>query len=87
MSTTPISKSQARAMRLLGLTAVDSYDAAATVLESARAYPGYERDGVPVGYTWRTAAKLTDAQLLQALGVEREEIPHLSAIQIAEGGY
>jgi len=87
MAITPISKSQQRAMRLLGLTAVESYDAAATALENARAYPGYERDGVPVGYTWRTAAKLTDAQLLKALGVRREENLHLSAVQIAEGGY
>jgi len=84
---TPTSKSQQRAMRLLGLTAVESYEAAAAVLENARVYPGYEPDGVPVGHTWRTAAKLTDAQLLEALGVEREEIPHLSAMQIAEGGY
>jgi len=87
MSKTPISKSQQRAMRLLGLTAVDSYDAAAAAMESARAYPGYERDGVPVGHTWRTAAKLSDAQLLEALGIEREDIPHLSPAQITEGGY
>ena len=88
MSKTPISKSQQRAMRLLGLTAVDSYDDAAAALENARAYPGYERDGVPAGHTWRTAAKLTDAELIEALGVEREEgFVVRDQIQIAEGGY
>jgi len=55
-----ISKSQKRAMDLLGLAPVDGYDAAATALEAAGCY----RDGVPAGQTWRTAAKLSDADLL-----------------------
>ena len=53
---TPISKSQTRAMKLAGLATVDSYEVAATALETA----GYRKDGIPQGHNWRTAAKLTD---------------------------
>jgi hypothetical protein len=63
MSKTPISKSQKRAMDLLGLAPVDGYDAAATALETAGCY----RDGIPAGQTWRTASKLSDADLLTGI--------------------
>ena len=82
MSKTPISKSQKRAMSLLGLAQVDGYDAAATSLEAVDCY----RDGVPMGQTWRTAAKLNDADLLA--GLRRvEAAPHMSAIDIIEYGF
>ena len=67
---TPISKSQTRAMKLAGLTTVDTYEAAASALETAR----YRKDGVPQGHTWRTAAKLSDADLLAAIVLSDEEI-------------
>jgi hypothetical protein len=63
MSKTPISKSQKRAMDLLGLAPVDGYDAAATALKTAGCY----RDGIPAGQTWRTASKLSDAALLAGI--------------------
>lgn len=63
MSKTPISKSQKRAMNLLGLTMADGYHATAAVLEAA----GYYRDGIPARHTWRTAAKLSDADLIAGL--------------------
>lgn len=65
MSKTPISKSQTRAMNLLGIALVDGYDAAATSLEAA----GYYRDGMPRGCNWRQAAKLSDAALLAGLKI------------------
>jgi hypothetical protein len=67
---TPISKSQTRAMKLAGLGVVDTYEAAASALETAR----YRKDGVPHGHTWRTAAKLSDADLLAAIVLSDEEI-------------
>jgi hypothetical protein len=67
---TPISKSQTRVMKLIGLGAVDGYQAAATALEAAR----YRRDGIPQGQTWRTAAKLSDADLMMAIVLSDEDI-------------
>ena len=58
---TPSSKSQSRLMALVGIAANDSYQASALALEAA----GYVRSGIPSG-TWRTAAKLTDTQLISA---------------------
>jgi hypothetical protein len=67
---TPISKSQTRAMKLAGLATVDTYEAAASALEAAR----YRKDGIPMGQTWRTAAKLSDADLMSAIVLSDEEI-------------
>ena len=83
MSKTPISKIQTRAMRLLGLPAVDGYDAAATSLEAAGCY----RDGVPMGQTWRTAAKLSDADLLAGLKRADETFHHISAVDLIQYGF
>lgn len=57
---TPISKSQARLMTLAGITSDDNYSAACEALIEA----GFSGSGVPAGGTWRTAAKLTDAELI-----------------------
>lgn len=59
----PISKSQKRAMDLLGFAPVSTYAEAAAVLEAA----DYSRDGIPVNMTWRQAAKLSDADLLAGI--------------------
>lgn len=55
----PVSKSQQRVLSLLSLSASDSIDAQQR-LQAA----GFEPDGVPQGHTWRTAARLSDAELL-----------------------
>jgi len=57
---TPISKSQARLISLAGITSDDNYSAATEALVEA----GFSGSGVPAGGTWRTAAKLTDSDLL-----------------------
>jgi hypothetical protein len=62
---TPISKTQKRAMSLLNLTPVSGYQAAAEALETA----GYRPDGIPQGMTWRTAAKLSDAELIASITI------------------
>ena len=80
---TPVSKSQARAMKLAGLPAADSYAAAAATLKAA----GFEADGIPMGHTWRTAAKLDDSELLAAMPLAPREPGYMSAAEIAEGGY
>lgn len=69
-------------MSLLGIAPVDGYDAAATSLEAVGCY----RDGIPMGQTWRTAAKLSDTELLAGLRRE-EETPHMSAADIIEYGF
>lgn len=63
---TPISKSQTRAMKLAGLGTVDSYEAAKSALETA----GYRKDGIPQGHNWRTAAKLSDAELMSGITID-----------------
>ena len=60
MSKTPISKSQKRAMGLLALASVDGYKEAGEALEAVDCY----YDGIPAGHNWRSAAKLSDANLL-----------------------
>ena len=81
MSTTPISKSQTRALALVGIPQVDEYRQAAQALEAA----GYQPDGIPAGQTWRSAAKLNDAELLA--GLKREEYARpMSAVDIIEIG-
>jgi len=82
MSKTPISKSQKRAMELLGLASVDGYSEAASALEAAGCY----RDGIPAGQTWRTAAKLSDADLVAGIRKSDEGFG-MSAVNIAEYGY
>ncbi|MEN6537620.1 MAG: hypothetical protein ABFD60_10615 [Bryobacteraceae bacterium] len=62
----PISKSQIRALRLLGLTIPSGYTAAGDTLESKNC----KREGIPAGMTWRQAAKLSDADLLATIRVE-----------------
>ena len=57
-------------MKIAGLTRVDTYEAAAFALKTAR----YRRDGIPQGHNWRTAAKLSDADLLAAIVLSDEEI-------------
>ena len=59
---TPISKSQARLIALVGITTADNYSAASESLVEA----GFSGSGVPAGGTWRTAAKLTDVELIAA---------------------
>ena len=62
---TPISKSQIRAMNLLKLALLASYEAASAALESA----GYRPDAIPAGSTWRQAAKLSDEELIAAIAL------------------
>ena len=59
MADFPISKSQSRLLSLLNLTANDYTDAAQQL--QAR---GFEADGIPAGHDWRSAKKLSDAELL-----------------------
>lgn len=63
MAEAPTSKSQARALRLSGLPAVDTYAAARAALEAA----GLPGDGVPGGHDWRSAGKLADEALVVLL--------------------
>jgi hypothetical protein len=65
---TPVSKSQKRALKLMGLPATDSYKTAAKSLEAAWCRP----DGIPHGCTWRTAASLTDAALIAGIKIDYE---------------
>lgn len=65
---TPTSKSQIRAMKLMGIQAADSYQSAAAALEAAFCRP----DGIPQGCTWRTAAALSDAELIAGIKVDYE---------------
>jgi len=77
-NTTPVSKSQERAIQLLGLLAAPGYDAAAEVLEAA----GFCRTGIPAGHTWRSAQLLDGATLVAQLsveGCERERVEWESA--------
>ena len=67
---TPISKSQTRAMKLAGLSTVDDYQVAATALENA----GYRKDGIPQGHNWRTAAKLSDVDLIAGIKIDFEAL-------------
>lgn len=73
-STTPASKSQIRAAALLNIS-IDArdYTSAGAALEAA----GVRADGIPAGQTWRSAAKLADADLLAALGAS-EATSHAS---------
>jgi hypothetical protein len=66
--TTPISKTQKRAMGILGIALADSYEAAGAALESA----GCKRDAIPAGKTWRDAAKMTDDALIAAIAESGE---------------
>lgn len=67
---TPVSKSQKRALKLMGLPATDNYQTAAKSLEAAWCRP----DGIPQGCTWRTAASLTDAALIAGIKVDYESM-------------
>lgn len=82
MTKTPISKSQKRALDLLGLASVDGYNEAASALEAAGCY----RDGIPAGQTWRTSAKLSGADLIAGIRKSDEGFG-MSAVNIAEYGY
>lgn len=79
---TPVSKSQKRAMSLLGIAPADSYEKAAAALEAANCY----RDGLPFGIAWRAAAKLSDAELVSRL--RKVDVEYgMSAVDIIEYGY
>lgn len=67
---TPASKSQKRAASLLGVAIRDSYMYAAEALRAA----GVNETGVPAGYDWRTASKLSDAELLAKLTTAEEKL-------------
>lgn len=53
-------------MKLAGLAIVNSYGVAANALETA----GYRKDGIPQGHNWRTAAKLSDADLIARITID-----------------
>lgn len=53
-------------MKLAGIGTVDGYQAAATALETA----GYRKDGMPQGHNWRTASKLSDADLIAGITID-----------------
>lgn len=63
MAEYPISKTQARLCGLLNLQHDGTDNMAARLLEAA----GMPPNGQPAGHTWRTCAKLSDADLLAAL--------------------
>lgn len=73
---TPISKSQKRALELLGLPSANSYQAAARSLETI-ARP----DGIPQGHNWRTAAKLSDAELIAGIKIDWEELAESGKVE------
>lgn len=64
MADLPASKTQMRVANLFNLPTPTSYADASRALERA----GLPADGLPIGETWRTAAKLTDAELMRKLG-------------------
>lgn len=59
---TPTSNSQARLLKLLNASVPSEYSEAAKLLESLN----MRSDAIPQGGTWRTAKKLSDAELLAA---------------------
>ena len=71
MSRTPASKTQIRAMALLGMTPNSDYERAAAAI-SARL--GYGVSEIPAGHSWRSVAKLSDADYLALLGTEAPAI-------------
>lgn len=73
MAEYPISKSQARLTSILNLTTDGTANHAARVLEAA----GYSPDAVPAGGTWRTAAKLTDDELVAATRLSQDREPRI----------
>ena len=66
MATTMASKAQSRAMRLLSIESDGTYEHTSGVLAAA----GYPADGVPSQHTWRSAAKLSDTDLVALLRAE-----------------
>jgi hypothetical protein len=82
-SQTPASKSQIRAAALLSLS-IDRYDytAAGAALEAA----GVRADAIPAGLTWRTAGKLSDAELLVALGASAATDSASASLAARESG-
>lgn len=68
MSMIQISVSQKRVMRLLNLAPVVCYQDATAALEAVE----MEGSGIPHGHTWHAAAKLSDEQLLAAIGWTEE---------------
>jgi hypothetical protein len=66
-----VSKSQIRAANLLGVDVDpinDEYPELAARLEAA----DIAGDGIPAGHTWRSAAKLADAELVKLLREDRD---------------
>lgn len=59
---TPLSKSQIRALGILRLKA-ENYIEATEALTNA----GYRGDAIPKGATWRSAGKLSDAELIAGI--------------------
>ena len=64
----PTSKSQDRACGLLGLTHDGTYASAARALDTLFV----SSDGLPADHTWRSAAKLGDAELVAGLTGDRD---------------
>lgn len=83
MKETPISKSQERAIRLLGLTNAAGYAQAAEVLE----VQGFRRDGLPINETWRSAAKLSDSELVAKLHDSRSADETEDNVIDGQGGW
>ena len=75
MAFTPISKSQQRLTQLLSIQTDGTYDMAARALDAA----GLPKDGIPSGHTWRTAGKLSDAELLALLPTLQAAAPVATA--------
>lgn len=70
MAETPISSSQRRAAGLAGLETNGTYAHAASVLSAA----GLPSDGCPSGHDWRSAKKLSDAELTALLVPSRDVV-------------
>lgn len=63
---TPASKSQLRLARLANVEIRSEYAEMAQAFEAA----GFYGDGIPPYNTWRTAAKLSDAELLASCKID-----------------
>ena len=83
MKETPISKSQERAIRLLGLANAAGYAQAAEILEAQ----GFRRDGLPMNETWRSAAKLSDQELVVKLNNDRTSSEIEETVIDGQGGW
>lgn len=66
---TPVSVTQTRVLRLLGLQETEYREQASERLRAA----GVSGSGIPDGMTWAQVRKMTDRELIEKLKQERRE--------------